>query len=600
MNDSTSFLAQKNKNLLEYALRETEVGTWEWDVSKNIISFSSNISDILEIDMQNFDGSIEFVTKHILHPDYVDIFNVSIKEAFLTGYTSKTEYLLRATSDNELWVRLDGQFYRNADNEVTHGCGSIINLSSLKQVFTLIGKNINFLETLIQIIPSPMFYKDINGHFKYCNSAYAEFIGRPMNEITNQTIYNLVPRPLAEVYANADRDLVREGGVQVFESTFQTQFGNCRDIIFKKSLLLDSDNDITGIVGIILDITEHKESQRLIEKQNMVKDILISISHAITTYTTESDLNFDLLHKLLPVFEDCDNASILNITEDNFMEIYSCTYDHEGEAQNFSIPLKDSYIYKHSNGQFNRSKIIRNVQSYGSQHQPIVDPSTGLLIHETLYVPTFDEGILKFILTFNSSRNHHFSKIDCEISNYIGEQIPTILQVFNLNRNILRLSRYDGLTNLMNRHYFNETFGEHIATAVSEHKKLVLVTFDLDDLKGINDTFGHGAGDDYLKYFSAFISDYFIDKDIFARVGGDEFNGLFLVTTTDAILEKLLEAQKEFSSHTISSGDVTFNGRFSYGVAVYPSDSSDMDQLMTISDRRMYENKTKNTNDVPK
>lgn len=129
--------------------------------------------------------------------------------------------------------------------------------------------------------------------------------------------------------------------------------------------------------------------------------------------------------------------------------------------------------------------------------------------------------------------------------------------------------------------------------------QLVLVSFDLDDLKGVNDTLGHQAGDQYLIAFSEFLKESFKTKDAFARIGGDEFIGLFPVGTTEKVLIKLGNAQSDFQKEVITSNKTSFKGRFSYGIAIYPSDGDSIDELMTIADRRMYEDKNEHKKNAP-
>lgn len=458
-------LAIESENLLDAALRVTEVGTWHWDIKNNSITISEEISKIFHLEFEGSSITIEYLIQEIMHPDYIEIFEVSIKEAFMTGYASKTEYKILGSDKNEYWIRFDGQFTRNEAGDVASGRGTILDLTPLKRITQLINKNFNFLETLIQIIPSPMFYKDAKGYYRYCNQAFAEYIGLPIEKIINHSVYDVAPDELASVYYEADNELLRKQGVQIYEAEVQYASGEYRDVVFNKTVLLDEDSKSVGIVGLMIDITDQKNAHRLTEKQNQVKDILISISHAINDYSCENDLYRDLLSRLLPIFRDCDNASVLKISEDDQLEIQSCTSEYLGETQYFSIPKEESYLFKSSNGDFNNSNIIHNVQSYAKNKEAIVDPTTGLMINETLYIPIFNQNKIEILITFNTSKKDLFRPLDCIIGNYMSEQIPIILQVLKLNQSILDLSRYDNLTAMMNRHFFNITLSKLLAEA---------------------------------------------------------------------------------------------------------------------------------------
>lgn len=443
-------LATENENLLEGALRITDVGTWEWDVKNNAITFSDEISKIFHLNIKNDYITIEYLTNNILHPDYVEIFEVSIKEAFMTGYASKTEYKIIGSDGTEYWIRFDGHFIKNEVGDVISGTGTILDLTPLKHITRLVNKNFNFLETLIQIIPSPMFYKDAKGYYRYCNHAFSEYIGLPIDKIINHTVYDVAPNELANIYFRADNDLLKRQGVQIYEAEVLYASGDYRDVVFNKTVLLDDNNESIGIVGLMIDITDQKNTHRLIKKQNLVKDILITTSNSINDYTTEYDLYKDLLNRLLPIFRDCDSASILKITKDKWLELQSSTSDLLDTSQHVSFSMDESYFFKASGGEFPKSSIIRKVQQYAVVGEPIVDPTTGLMINETLYIPIFEQSTLELLIAFNTSERDLFRDLDCTIGNYMSEQIPIILQVFRLNQSILKLSRYDNLTTLMN------------------------------------------------------------------------------------------------------------------------------------------------------
>ena len=81
----------------------------------------------------------------------------------------------------------------------------------------------------------------------------------------------------------------------------------------------------------------------------------------------------------------------------------------------------------------------------------------------------------------------------------------------------------DGLTNLYNRRYFEETLADHIESAKRYDRELSLVIFDIDRFKQINDSNGHRAGDLALKDFATRLTTTARSADIVCRIGGDEF-----------------------------------------------------------------------------
>jgi len=147
----------------------------------------------------------------------------------------------------------------------------------------------------------------------------------------------------------------------------------------------------------------------------------------------------------------------------------------------------------------------------------------------------------------------------------------------------------DPLTGLSNRHGFEVLSDFRIAQARRLKQPLALVFIDLDDMKGINDTHGHDAGDRALTDVAALIRQTFRDIDVMARLGGDEFCVLLSdgadATHASTRLEENLEAfrTREARPYALS---------LSCGVATTPPEGTvDLPDLIARADAAMYEQK---------
>jgi len=117
------------------------------------------------------------------------------------------------------------------------------------------------LETLIQTIPCPLFYKDAAGRYTGCNRAFADFLGRPREEIIGKSVYDLAPQEIAEEYFRRDRELFTNPGRQVYEWKVKTPRG-IREVIFHKATFSDAEGRVAGLIGVILDITDIGQARR--------------------------------------------------------------------------------------------------------------------------------------------------------------------------------------------------------------------------------------------------------------------------------------------------------------------------------------------------
>lgn len=128
----------------------------------------------------------------------------------------------------------------------------------------IVKEQIYFIEQLIDAIPNPVFYKDVQGCYLGCNKAFEQFIGSPRQEMVGKSVYDLSPKELADRYYSADKVLLDKPGLQSYEAKVQSADGKLKDVLFNKATFNKSDGSLGGLVGVILDITERKKVEDLI------------------------------------------------------------------------------------------------------------------------------------------------------------------------------------------------------------------------------------------------------------------------------------------------------------------------------------------------
>lgn len=122
-------------------------------------------------------------------------------------------------------------------------------------------EQLHFRQVLIDSIPAPIFFKNPDGVFLGCNKAFETFSGLAQNEIIGKTMADLAAKSLVERFAEADKELFRHGGTQIYESSISFADGALHDVIFYKATFNNVDNSLGGLVGTILDITERKQTE---------------------------------------------------------------------------------------------------------------------------------------------------------------------------------------------------------------------------------------------------------------------------------------------------------------------------------------------------
>ncbi len=158
------------------------------------------------------------------------------------------------------------------------------------------------------------------------------------------------------------------------------------------------------------------------------------------------------------------------------------------------------------------------------------------------------------------------------------------------------LANHDALTQLPNRHYVNEEFGERLAEVRERGEHGAVVFIDLDRFKDVNDSLGHAAGDQLLIETADRLRRVVSEHDLIARLGGDEF--LILASAPD--IEAHTSALAERVTRALSA-PVILDGRevsvtTTLGVSLFPDDGEDLETLMRHADLAVYEAKARGRN----
>ncbi|HYK96574.1 MAG TPA: GGDEF domain-containing protein [Candidatus Dormibacteraeota bacterium] len=160
----------------------------------------------------------------------------------------------------------------------------------------------------------------------------------------------------------------------------------------------------------------------------------------------------------------------------------------------------------------------------------------------------------------------------------------------------IRLSTVDSLTGLYNRTFFFSALEREIARGDRSGRAFCLVMLDLDDLKTINDRFGHIAGDQVLRAVSDVVRNGVRKIDVAARYGGDEF--VALLPETDPTGGWVLAEKIRLTVADQGAPGVDPSPTVSVGVVSYPIDGRSADALLVSADRAMYASKRGGKNRV--
>jgi diguanylate cyclase (GGDEF)-like protein len=226
-----------------------------------------------------------------------------------------------------------------------------------------------------------------------------------------------------------------------------------------------------------------------------------------------------------------------------------------------------------------------------------------------LYLPLFRENDIVGVMTVQSTRDHAYSDDIIEMLEAIAsftaiavENARIMIRLNEMNQTISGekeqvekaalasswLAEHDSLTGLSNRRFLERVLDENIRLATLEDNNIALFFADLDDLKKVNDVYGHDTGDRVLVAVAERLLSVFRDGDYVARVGGDEFivaaPGVKDVRSVALMADKVVASFNE--PLTITEGLISVS--ISVGVALFPEHGHSSQELIRRADEAMY------------
>jgi PAS domain S-box-containing protein len=151
-------------------------------------------------------------------------------------------------------------------------------LEDQKRAENSLRENTVFLNTLLDAMPVPVFYKDTEGRYIGFNRAFEAFFGKTHQELVGKSVFDIASRELAEVYHAKDIELFLNPGVQVYETEMKDSQGRMHDVVYHKATFTGADDQVRGLVGAIMDITDRKQAEDAISQS---RDYLNQIINAI-------------------------------------------------------------------------------------------------------------------------------------------------------------------------------------------------------------------------------------------------------------------------------------------------------------------------------
>ncbi|MFA6596800.1 MAG: PAS domain S-box protein [Ignavibacteriaceae bacterium] len=207
----------------------------------------------------------------------------------------------------------------------------------------LLMNQLTFLQVLINAIPNPVFYKDVEGCFLGVNTVFEQNIGRPDTATSGIEIIEFSSDEAAEKYYSTNESLLDHVGHTTFEAQIKYKDGSLHDVIFNQATFLKYDGTPGGVVGIINDFTERKETEKqLAYEKNLLQNLLSNIPDII--YFKDSQSRFIRVNQAQAKLLDLQSTkdAIGKTDSDFFPKEYADTIlKDEQKMMESGVPLID-------------------------------------------------------------------------------------------------------------------------------------------------------------------------------------------------------------------------------------------------------------------
>ena len=399
-----------------------------------------------------------------------------------------------------------------------------------------------FMQTAFDALPIMLFVKEASDlSFSHINKAGEALLGKSREELIGLNDYDLFAKEEAEVFVEADREVLLSDDTVLLDEQPMTINGQTRYLRTRKVAVKDNNGEPKYLLGLSEDITELRDAKIELEK----------LSHRLAMAA---------------------NAARIGVWEWN-LETNELIWD-DWMFKLYGVP---------------KGKFTGDYSSWASTVHP--DDYSEVVDKLEEAVSNNDEFHAEFRVVLNSGNIRHIHGDGRIYGNkMIGINFDISKRVKAENK-ILQLAETDQLTGLSNRNALIKFVEQEFARADRHGSKVVCLYFDLDKFKPINDTFGHQVGDHVLVVTSNRLRKLARKTDCVARIGGDEFvvmltdiqnNGQFAIAKSRMVEAVLTPIDTD-------AGEVIVGT--SVGVAVYPDDAANLDELLNEADARMYEDK---------
>jgi PAS domain S-box-containing protein len=251
---------QLSEGRLSRAEEIARLGHWDLDLKSQELTWSKEVYRLLEKDPATYMPSFDNFLATIYPEDrdhVIQIRNAGLK----TRQGFSVSYRIVLLDGTLRYLQETVEIQRDKKGNATRIFGIVQEITELKRAEESIKEGLRLRQQILDTIPSPIFYKGTDGRYQGVNQAFLEFYGKTTEQVIGKTVYEVFPQEIADKYFQADQDLFQHPGTQVYEFHNFDSLGQRRELTLHKGTFVDHYGNLSGLAGIMIDITAFKKSQ---------------------------------------------------------------------------------------------------------------------------------------------------------------------------------------------------------------------------------------------------------------------------------------------------------------------------------------------------
>jgi PAS domain S-box-containing protein len=228
---------------------------------------SKGCEDLTGYAVEELENSTLLSYVRVIHPDDRRKVRDGVQEKVVQKEKYYLTYRIITKSGEIKWVLEQGQGVFGPKGDLQYIEGFISDISEQKSAERSLRYYADFLNVIIESIPFPLFYKDPAGRYLGCNKAFCQLVGKSLDEIIGQTVYDMFSLAQARRFMEKNQEILETRESQHLETKVELPDGKHIYVVMHKAVFLNPDGHPGGIIGVYFDISDRVRAETIILQQ---------------------------------------------------------------------------------------------------------------------------------------------------------------------------------------------------------------------------------------------------------------------------------------------------------------------------------------------